>query len=1316
MLFAIVSKALRRSIIASVMMVSGHGFAASGGVSQATMAKLVDPDQILAGLTTETDRVRVIVEFAMPVVPDAAQAGSGAAADAARASAVHQRQDEIIGRVFATAGGVSGALSADGPGIRRMDFSPMFAVSADKAMLADLAADPAVVRIHEDALARPSLIQSLPLIGMPTAYAGGPTGNGWHVAVLDTGARWTHEFLSSGVVSAACYSTSFGATSFSLCPGGAESSTAIDSAPDCDPATIDGCGHGTHVSGIAAGFNTDQSSGEPANGVARNASLITINVFSLFTSSAACGSAMGSTGCVLSYTSDQIHGLERVYALRDTYAIAAVNMSLGDGLNAAACDGDSRKPIIETLRAAGIATVIAAGNDGANAQVGAPACISSAITVASSTKADVRSDFSNWGVLIDLVAPGNDILSSYLDGSSDAQYATQNGVSTATPQVVDTPQYTALSGTSMAAPHVAGAFAALRSARPTATVSEIETALENTGTNISSSNTTKPRINVGNALTALNFLNAKAVMSSPAAGSKLGLSATFNWTAGTGVSEYWLTLGSTGLGSKDIYDASTGTSKSKVVNGLPANSTIYVRLWSKISSVWERNDYVYSTGFKALMSLPVPGSNLASTATFKWAKGSGVSEYWLYVGSTGAGSHNLYDQSTGTETSRVLSGLPATGTIYVRLYSFIGESWQHVDYTYGTGAVLAAIISPAPGSALDPTATFAWTTGTGVEQYTLMVGTIAAGSGNIFNQNLGASTSATVTGLPTTGTIYVRLWSYIAGSWEQKSYTYTASGKAIMTTPVPGSAIWTTETFKWTTGTGVSEYWLQVGSTGPGSKNIHDATNGVSKTRTVNGLPSSGTTYVRLWSKIGGVWLYSDYTYTAVAKAVMYWPAPGSTLGSTATFKWTPGNGVGEYWLYVGSAGAGSKDILNSSNGTSTTRSVSGLPSSGTIYARLFSKIEGAWYSNDYTYAAGVDAKAVMMSPSPSSPLGSSTAFKWTSGTGVSEYWLSVGSTTAGSKDIYYASTGTNVFQTVTGIPSSGTIRVRLWSKVGGAWLYNDYTYAGSAKAVMMTPLQGAFVSSKMPFIWTPGTGATEYWLAVGTTGAGSKNIHDGTSGTAKSATVQNLLTSGTIYVRLWSKIGGNWVFNDYTYTGTQKGAMVVPAQGSALDTGAVFSWTEGAGATEYWLTIGSTGAGSGDILDASNGNLNFRLVKGLPASGAIYVRLWSKIGGAWTNLDYVYGTGAAAGDMISPVPGSVIGPSATFKWSSGNGVKEYWLSVGTTGPGSENILGQSGGTTASMTVSGLPSIGTIYVRLFSQLSGGPLHTDYTYVAGDPNQ
>ena len=141
------------------------------------------------------------------------------------------------------------------------------------------------------------------------------------------------------------------------------------------------------------------------------------------------------------------------------------------------------------------------------------------------------------------------------------------------------------------------------------------------------------------------------------------------------------------MGGTQFYDQDRGTSLSATVSGLPTNgSTVYVRLKSKIGANWVNSDYTYtatSASTPAQITSPTPGSTLtSSTTTFTWNTGTGVSQYWLYVGTT-QGGNQLYDQDRGTNRSATVTGLPTNGsTIHVRLWSKIGANWPYVDYTY----------------------------------------------------------------------------------------------------------------------------------------------------------------------------------------------------------------------------------------------------------------------------------------------------------------------------------------------------------------------------------------------------------------------------------------------------------------------------------------------------------------------------------------------------------------------------------------------------------------------------------------------------------
>jgi hypothetical protein len=207
------------------------------------------------------------------------------------------------------------------------------------------------------------------------------------------------------------------------------------------------------------------------------------------------------------------------------------------------------------------------------------------------------------------------------------------------------------------------------------------------------------------------------------------------------------------------------------------------------------------------------------------------------------------------------------GTVYVRLWSLFNGAWRWTDYTYSAYMfVPAGILSPSPGATLGgSSATFTWTSGTGVDVIWLDVGTTLGGT-QIYSAGQGSALSRTCTGLPIAGTtVYVRLWSLMNGAWSYTDYTYTAVTvtpvPAGMLSPWPGSTLsGSTVTFSWTGGTRVAVIWLDVGTTPGGTQIYSAAQSGVSAA--VSAVPTNGSTlYVRLWSLADGTWRYTDYTY-----------------------------------------------------------------------------------------------------------------------------------------------------------------------------------------------------------------------------------------------------------------------------------------------------------------------------------------------------------------------------------------------------------------------------------------------------------------------
>lgn len=418
--------------------------------------------RVLRARAENAGSVRVLARLAVPDAVAAQRSGGDAPRRRAIAAARATVERELGGTAWREA--------------RAFATIPYVALDVSGAALERLEASGAVVAVAEDRLERPFLPESVPLIRADQAWAQGADGSGWTVAVLDTGIEAAHPFLAGKVVDEACYSAN------GSCPNGQTSQIGPGAGAPCLYAP-EACLHGTHVAGIVAGVGAAGTSSEGFSGAAPGANLISIQVFSRFTGQT-CEN--DEDPCARSFTSDTIAALERVYELRDTYDIAAVNMSLGGGryVSEAGCDVEdaARKAIVDNLHAVGIATIAAAGNEGNRAALSAPACLSSVISVGATTLTDEVPTFSNSAPFLDLLAPGVRILS-------------------AIPLV----ELARISGTSQAAPHVAGAFAVLSSRLGEASPDEIFQALRSTGVSVTDfkSGLTSPRIDVLAAFDAL---------------------------------------------------------------------------------------------------------------------------------------------------------------------------------------------------------------------------------------------------------------------------------------------------------------------------------------------------------------------------------------------------------------------------------------------------------------------------------------------------------------------------------------------------------------------------------------------------------------------------------------------------------------------------------------------------------------------------------------------------------------------------------------------------------------------------------------------
>jgi hypothetical protein len=541
-----------------------------------------------------------------------------------------------------------------------------------------------------------------------------------------------------------------------------------------------------------------------------------------------------------------------------------------------------------------------------------------------------------------------------------------------------------------------------------------------------------------------------AVLVSPAPGSTLtSATVTFQWSPsdipGT---QYALQIGTTGPGSNDVYLSGPLTGTSVTVPVPTTGGTLYVGLSQGTTGPWTYTAYTYTEATQAAMVSPAPGSALTSaTVTFQWSASTiPGTQYGLQVGTTGPGSKDVYLSGPLTGTSVTVT-VPVTGAkLYVGLSQGTTGPWTYTPYTY-TEATPAAMVSPAPGSALtSATVTFQWSASTiPGTQYGLQIGTTGPGSKDVYLSGPLTGTSVTVP-VPVTGaTLYVGLSQGTTGPWVYTPYTYTEATPAAMVAPAPGSALTSaTVTFQWSASTiPGTQYGLQIGTTGPGSKDVYLSPPLTGTSVTVSVPVTGATLYVGLSQGTTGPWAYTPYTYTEATPAAMVSPAPGGALTSgTVTFQWSASTIPGtQYGLQIGTTGPGSKDVYLSPPLTGTSVTVPVPVTGATLYVGLSQGTTGPWAYTPYTYTEATPA--ALISPAPGSILTSGTVtFQWSPSTiPGTQYGLQIGTTGPGSKDVYLSPPLTGTSVTVP-VPTTGaTLYVALSQGTTGQWSYTPYAF-----------------------------------------------------------------------------------------------------------------------------------------------------------------------------------------------------------------------------------------------------------------------------------
>ncbi|MGW7297558.1 S8 family peptidase [Streptomyces sp. NPDC054829] len=447
------SPSVRRRLI-SVAAVSAALFTAAtatGAMAQETAAPQQAPTAARTEAAPGAPAERLIVGYKS----GAAEAKSNKAADA-DAVAKGKKAGESLD--FERRLGTGAALVDLGEDLSKADVADV---------IAEYEADPQVAYVVPDRLNKPlatpndteytkqwDLFEATAGMNVPGAWDT-TTGTGVTVAVIDTG-YVAHSDLAANIVGgydfisdAAVANDGGGRDSNPADPG---DWTAANECASGDPA-YDSSWHGTHVAGTIAAAT---GNGKGVAGIAYGAKISPLRVLGK------CGGYDSDIIDAITWASGgTVSGVPA-----NTNVAKVINMSLGGG---GACTTATQNAINAAV-GRGTTVVVAAGNSNANAANYSPASCNNVISVAATDRQGNRSYYSNYGSVVDIAAPGGETNSVTTNGILSTLNSGTKGPGSES--------YEYYQGTSMAAPHIAGLAALMKSANTALTPAQIESAIK----------------------------------------------------------------------------------------------------------------------------------------------------------------------------------------------------------------------------------------------------------------------------------------------------------------------------------------------------------------------------------------------------------------------------------------------------------------------------------------------------------------------------------------------------------------------------------------------------------------------------------------------------------------------------------------------------------------------------------------------------------------------------------------------------------------------------------------------------------------------
>ena len=545
-----------------------------------------------------------------------------------------------------------------------------------------------------------------------------------------------------------------------------------------------------------------------------------------------------------------------------------------------------------------------------------------------------------------------------------------------------------------------------------------------------------------------------------------------------------------------------------------------------------------------------------------------------------------------------------------------------------------------------------WSAASGAQAYRACIGTEPS-LWDLYDSDDTNSLSVDVpSALPSGRVLYARLYTKLNGKWYYRDRSFSLTETSILLRPHDGAAGERLHSISWKSVVNASAYYLYIGSK-KGDRDLFDGGETSATSVPTPSLPENQRVFIRINTKINGIWHYSDSSFTQLRSASLSISADRGSYSKFPAMKWDGVKNAQGYRLTLGT-NIGTSDLWDTGKISERTADVRCSVKNAAIYARLYTEVEGRWIYRD--------KRIVVVNPEfvgdrEGTVIDESDELAWAPIQEADAYYLYVGSQN-GSRDLYDSGEIKATTASIASIPANTIVYARLNVYVFGTWFSHDFRLFRLMKARLDIPSIVERSKIEPLFRWDQVDHAEGYRLTVGSESGLSDYCDSGVISELNARPRISLPNNRMLFARLYTKIASIWHYSDREFAVIAPAEVRSPRPWSNWESKNLkIGWSPVKYAEKYRVMFWST-PDRRDVVDSGAiDGLSYEGSVELPEA-PIAIRLSTKIMGRWYNRDVSLNPRMR---LVNPRDGSDdVDPSGIVEWTPVWGADHYMLEFGT--------------------------------------------------------